>query len=54
MSEIVQHWEIIGEAEIIRGPLGRFVDLAEQIQAEGLAVPSEILAVLNELQQPKE
>jgi hypothetical protein len=45
---------ITGEAIIIRGPLGRFVDLAEQIQSEGLTVPPEILAVLDELQQPQE
>ncbi len=45
---------ITGEAEITRGPLGRFLDLAEQIQAEGLSVPPEILAVLEKLQQPQD
>lgn len=45
---------ITGEATIIRGPLGRFLDLAEQIQSEGLTVPAEILAVLDKLQQPQE
>ena len=45
---------ITGEATIVRGPLGRFLDLAEQIQSEGLTVPAEILAVLDKLQQPQE
>lgn len=43
-----------GTIEIERGPLGRFIDLAEQITAEGLTVPAEILAVLDELARPKE
>lgn len=33
---------ITGTAEVVRGPLGRFVDLAEEIRAEGLGVPAEI------------
>lgn len=46
---------ITGEAEVVRGPLGRFVDLAGQLQADGLVVPPQILAVLEALQQlPKE
>jgi len=45
---------ITGEAEITRGPLGRFVDLAEQIRSEGLTVPAEILDVLEKLQLPQE
>lgn len=40
---------ITGEAEVVRGPLGRFVDLAEQIRAEGLEVPPRIAAVLQAL-----
>jgi hypothetical protein len=44
---------IHGEAEIVRGPLGRFVDLADQITAEGLHVPPEIAAVLTALTSPK-
>ena len=44
---------ITGEAEVIRGPLGRFLALAEQIQAEGLTVPPEILDVLKKLQLPQ-
>lgn len=43
-----------GEADLVRGPLGRFIDLAEQIEAEGLKVPAEILDVLVELQRPKD
>jgi hypothetical protein len=45
---------ITGDAEIVRGPLGRFIDLADQITAEGLTVPPQILAVLEQLQQPEE
>jgi len=45
---------ITGEAEITRGPLGRFVDLAEQVRSEGLTVPPEILDVLEKLQLPQE
>jgi hypothetical protein len=37
---------ITGTADVVRGPLGRFVDLADQIEAEGLTVPPEIAAVL--------
>jgi uncharacterized protein YfcZ (UPF0381/DUF406 family) len=40
------------EAEVVRGPLGRFIDLAEQIRSEGLDVPPEIAAVLQDLAQP--
>jgi hypothetical protein len=45
---------ITGEVEITRGPLGRFVDLATQIQSEGLDVPPEIADVLEKLQLPLE
>ncbi len=45
---------IEGEAEITRGPLGRIIDLCDQIAAEGLEVPAPILAVLAELQKPME
>jgi hypothetical protein len=45
---------ITADAEVVRGPLGRFIDLADQIRSEGLEVPPEIDAVLNALQQPKE
>lgn len=45
---------ITGEAEVVRGPLGRFIDLAEQIRSEGLTVPAEILAVLAELDKPQD
>lgn len=41
------------EAEVVRGPLGRFQDLADQIAAEGLTVPAPLLAVLAELHQPQ-
>jgi hypothetical protein len=38
-----------GTAELTRGPLGRFIDLAERIESEGLVVPAEIRAVLDQL-----
>lgn len=42
------------EGEIVRGPLGRFIDLAQQIEEEGGEVPAPLKAVLIELQQPQE
>jgi uncharacterized protein YfcZ (UPF0381/DUF406 family) len=42
-----------GTAEVVRNPLGRFVDLAEQIEAEGGEVPSEIREVLDRLMLPR-
>ena len=45
--------EVTGVVDVTRGPLGRFVDLAEQITAEGLQVPPRLAAVLAELQQPE-
>lgn len=45
---------ITADAEVVRGPLGRFIDLADQIRSEGLDVPPEIEAALAALQQPKE
>lgn len=45
--------EVTGVVDVTRGPLGRFVDLAEQITAEGLEVPPRLAAVLVELQQPE-
>jgi len=49
-----QQFEMVieGTVELVRGPLGRFVDLAEQITAVGLEVPPLLVAVLAELQQP--
>jgi len=41
-----------GHVDITRGPLGRFVDLAEQIRSEGLEVPPELDAALALLQHP--
>lgn len=41
---------ISGTAEVVRGPLGRFIDLADQIRSEGLEVPAEIVAALDRLQ----
>lgn len=38
-----------GSADVERGPLGRFVDLAAQIEAAGLDVPPTLAAVLAEL-----
>jgi len=43
-----------GTAAVERGPLGRFLDLAHQIEAEGLEVPPEIADALDQLQHPKE
>lgn len=34
--------QVTGEADLVRGPLGRFIDLADQITREGLTVPSRI------------
>jgi hypothetical protein len=42
---------IEGTAEMTRGPLGRFIDLAAQIEAEGLEVPPQISDVLAQLQE---
>lgn len=42
---------VTGEAEVQRGPLGRFIDLAEQIESEGLTIPPQILAALDQLQE---
>jgi hypothetical protein len=41
---------VTGTADVIRGPLGRFIDLAEAIRAEGLEVPAEITEALERLQ----
>jgi len=43
---------ITGEAEVTRGPLGRFVDLAAQIRADDLEVPAAVAAVLELEQRP--
>ena len=43
-----------GVVEVTRGPLGRFLDLAEQVRSEGLEVPPLLAAVLEELQRPME
>lgn len=34
--------KVEGTAEVLRGPLGRIIDLVDQIEAEGLTVPSRI------------
>lgn len=46
------HYELSfeGSADVERGPLGRFVDLAAAIRAEGLAVPALIAEALDTLQ----
>lgn len=44
--------KIEGEVEVTRGPLGRFLDLAEAIRAEGLEVPPGLAAVLELEQRP--
>ncbi len=43
---------IEGGAEITRGPLGRILDLCDQIGSEGLQVPPLIATALVELQRP--
>lgn len=55
MTDVGGRFELVitGEADVTRGPLGRFVDLAEQIRSEGLSVPPQIEAVLDELQRPE-
>jgi hypothetical protein len=45
----LQKLVVIGTAELTRGPLGRFIDLAAEIEAEGLEVPAEISEVLHHL-----
>jgi hypothetical protein len=47
---------ITGEAEVTRGPLGRFIDLADEIDAspDCADTPPEIRAVLEELAARKE
>lgn len=40
-----------GTAEVNRGPLGRFLDLAQEMEDEGLTVPSEIRDVLDRLNE---
>lgn len=42
---------IEGTAELTRGPLGRFIDLAARIEAEGLTVPPEIRDLLDRLNE---
>lgn len=37
---------VTGTAELVRGPLGRIRDLCDQLEAEGLTVPSRILDAL--------
>lgn len=48
--------EIHGTVDVTRGPLGRFLDLYEQIRAEGLdpagSLPAAIPAVLDLAQRP--
>lgn len=44
---------ITGEAQLVRGPLGRFLDLAAQIESEGLTVPPEIRDALDMLTEQK-
>jgi hypothetical protein len=38
--------EVTADAEVIRGPLGRFNDLAAQVQSEGLRVPGALAEAL--------
>lgn len=53
-NEQLYRLEVHAEAEVVRGPLGRFVDLAEQIESEGGVVPAEITELLCRLQLPQE
>jgi hypothetical protein len=45
----LQELVVMGIAEVTRGPLGRFIDLAAAIEAEGLVVPVEIRAAIDQL-----
>jgi len=45
--------KIEGEVEVTRGPLGRFLDLAEQIRSEGLEIPPRLERLLDDLQRPE-
>jgi hypothetical protein len=45
----LQELVVMGIAEVTRGPLGRFIDLAADIEAEGLVVPVEIRAAIDQL-----
>jgi hypothetical protein len=45
----LQELVVMGIAEVTRGPLGRFIDLATDIEAEGLVVPVEIRAAIDQL-----
>jgi hypothetical protein len=45
--------KIEGEVVTTRGPLGRFLDLADQIRAEGLELPPRLEALLADLQLPE-
>jgi hypothetical protein len=49
-----QRYELVitGEAELTRGPLGRFLDLSQQIRSEGLTIPFGVAAVLELEQRP--
>jgi hypothetical protein len=47
-------FEIRGEADVERGPLGQFLDLAAAIEEEGGEVPCELKAVLLSLQEVTE
>jgi hypothetical protein len=51
---VLYELQITGTAELTRGPLGRFLDLAGQIEAEGLKVPPEIRDLLDELAERKD
>jgi hypothetical protein len=44
---------VTASAEVVPGPLTRFLALAEQIRSEGLEVPSEIAAALEAAAAPR-
>jgi hypothetical protein len=47
-------FEIRGEADVERGPLGQFIDLELKIEEEGGTVPPELKAVLRTLEEASE
>lgn len=52
--DITFQLDITGECDVERGPLGRFLDLACEIEQCGGVVPEKLTAVLNELQEASE
>lgn len=54
MDGVAGYLEVTGEIETIRGPLGRIIDVCDQIRAEGLEVPPLIAQAIEQESLPKE